>query len=244
MTRPILITLIFLSLMVSAGCTTAQSNDQLIDESILDEELLNAMELAASIPDPELRLRAYDRGFLLLLIALSQKEADEGDRQGETSVQIAELRDDIHRATLSSDGSTQLQAYDRIVEERFGFAIGTGEWKVDHSADSTGPTDLAYFQRVGEIRGVTSDTPRRTFIIEPVIGYDRNNQQLHTEIESQAPRIRREIDFYFSKRSADRLLGSENRRRVKQDLVALINQFLSSGEVADVAFQQYQIVDF
>ena len=244
MTRLILITLVFVSLMVSAGCATAQNNEQFIDESILDKELLDAMELAASIPDPELRLRAYDRGFLLVLITLSQKEADGRDRDGETSVQIAELTDDIHRAALSSDGETQLQAYDRIVEERFGFAIGTGELNVDNSSDSMKPTELVYFQRVGEIRGVTSDTPRRTFIIEPVIGYDRSNRQLHTELEQLAVRIREEIDFYFSARSADRLLGPENRRRVKQDLVALVNTILASGEVADVAFQQYQIVDF
>jgi flagellar basal body-associated protein FliL len=56
--------------------------------------------------------------------------------------------------------------------------------------------------------------------------------------------IREEIDFYFSERTADELLGPEERRQVKAELETRINRMLRSGEVEDVAFQQYQIVDF
>lgn len=106
------------------------------------------------------------------------------------------------------------------------------------------PPVLTYFQALGEIRGVTIDQPRRTFIVEPVLGYDPDNRQLQTELVQLTIPIREEIDFYFGERSADELLGPENRRRVKEELRTRINTMLRTGEVEDVAFQQYQIVDF
>ncbi len=106
------------------------------------------------------------------------------------------------------------------------------------------PAMLTYYQAIGEIRGVTADQPRRTFIIEPVLGYSQDNRQLQTELVQLTIPIREEIDFYFSERTADDLLGPESRRRVKEDLATRINRMLRSGEVEDVAFQQYQIVDF
>lgn len=106
------------------------------------------------------------------------------------------------------------------------------------------PAMLNYFQAIGEIRGVTADQPRRTFIIEPVLGFNPDNRQLQTELTAMIIPIREEIDFYFAERTADELLGPENRRRVKEELETRINRMLRSGEVEDVAFQQYQIVDF
>ncbi len=106
------------------------------------------------------------------------------------------------------------------------------------------PALLTYFQAIGEIRGVTADTPRRTFIVEPVLGYDENNRQLQSELVNLTIPLREKIDFYFSERTADELLGVEQRQRVKQDLQTMINQMLRNGKVQDVAFQQYQIVNF
>lgn len=251
MIRQTLATLICVYLMVSVGCASAQSNDEFIDDSILGAELLEALELAASQPDPELRLRAYDRGFLLVMITLAQEHPEVRSGDDKASVQIAELTDDIHQAALSSGPESQLRAYDRIIEYRFGFAVNNGEAMPESSSESVSPdlsterpATLTYFQAIGEIRGVTSDRPRRTFVVEPVLGFDPENRQLQAELTQMMIPIREEIDFYFSSRTADHLLDAASRRQVKEELEARINSMLRTGEVQDVAFQTYQIVDF
>lgn len=103
---------------------------------------------------------------------------------------------------------------------------------------------LTWYSNIEEIRGSTADQPRQTFIVQPYIGYQPGQQMVENELINRKVQIREIIAIYFSSRTADELLGAENRERVKQELKRRINDIMSSGQVADIAFDRYQIVEF
>jgi flagellar FliL protein len=103
---------------------------------------------------------------------------------------------------------------------------------------------LSWYSNISEIRGSTADQPRQTFIVAPHIGYRPGQQQVENELINRKIQIREIMAVYFSSRTADELLGAENRERVKQELKRRINDIMTSGQVADIAFDRYQIVEF
>jgi len=103
---------------------------------------------------------------------------------------------------------------------------------------------LQWYSNIEEIRGSTADQPRQTFIVQPYIGYQPGAQAVENELISRKVQIREIIAVYFSSHSADQLLGADNRERVKLELKRRINDIMSSGQIADLAFDRYQIVEF
>lgn len=103
---------------------------------------------------------------------------------------------------------------------------------------------LTWYSNIDEVRGNTADEVRKTFIVKPYIGYEPGNQPVQNELIQRKVQVREIIAVYFSSRTADELQGAENRARVKQDLKRRINDLMSSGQIKDIAFDRYQIVEF
>ena len=107
---------------------------------------------------------------------------------------------------------------------------------------------LSWFSQMGDIRGRTSDVPRRTFIVNAHIGYAPNDEAVAQELIDRQVQIKEEIAIYFSERTADELEGAENRRRAKDELQQQINRMMSSGRdgmaIREVAFDRNEIIEF
>lgn len=106
------------------------------------------------------------------------------------------------------------------------------------------PPILSWWEEIGEIRGSTADEPRKTFIVEPYVGYEQDNAAIRTELNSRRIQIREQIALYFSSKTSDELVGVEGRQRAKQELETRINEMMRRGKVEEVAFGRYEIIDF
>ncbi len=106
------------------------------------------------------------------------------------------------------------------------------------------PPMLEWYSGIEEVRGQTGDQVRKTFIVEPYLGYDGENNRLESELIQRRILLKEEVALYFSNKTEDELVGQENRERVKEELRRRINEMLSNGQVETVAFNQYSIVDF
>ncbi len=106
------------------------------------------------------------------------------------------------------------------------------------------PPVLSYWEEIGEIRGSTADDPRKTFIVEPFLGHEPDNNAVRAELNDRRIQIREEIALYFSSKTSDNLTGVEGRQRAKEELETRINEMMSRGKTQDVAFGRYEIIDF
>lgn len=102
---------------------------------------------------------------------------------------------------------------------------------------------LEWYSQIGEVRGITADEVRRTFIVGVHIGYEPEDEAALQELISRDVQITEAITEYFSARTTDELQGIENRRRAKQELLAEINRIMTQ-EVRDVAFERYEFLEF
>ncbi|MFP4065959.1 MAG: flagellar basal body-associated FliL family protein [Spirochaetaceae bacterium] len=106
------------------------------------------------------------------------------------------------------------------------------------------PPMLEWYSQIGEVRGQTNDEVRKTFIVEPWLGYEGENNQLQSELIQREPMLKDEVRQYFSNKTEDDLVGPENLNRVKEELRRRLNDILSTGRIETVVFDQYTVVDF
>ena len=103
---------------------------------------------------------------------------------------------------------------------------------------------LTWSEQVGELRGSTADSQRTTYIVEPFLGYDGENNALVNEL------ILRRIQFvgifndYFGRKTVAELQGPEDKIRVEQELLDTINRMLRDGQVQDIVWGSYQFLPF
>ena len=102
---------------------------------------------------------------------------------------------------------------------------------------------LSWFSQIGDIRGTTADAVRQTYIVNPHIGYDPDNEAVLPELIQREIQINEAIAIYFSSRTVDQLEGVENRQRVKRELREEINRIMTNN-VRDVAFDRYEFIEF
>lgn len=103
---------------------------------------------------------------------------------------------------------------------------------------------LEWFQQIGELRGSTDDEVRTTFIVEPFLGYNGDNEQLTTELIQRRIQLVGIFQDYFRARTTDELQGSANQLKVKQELMDMINRILRNGQIRDIVFGNYQFLPF
>ena len=102
---------------------------------------------------------------------------------------------------------------------------------------------LSWFSQIGEIRGVTADEVRRTFLVSVHIGYEPESEATQQELISREVQITEAIAVYFSGKTVAELQGNENRQRAKQELREEINRIMTN-DVRDVAFGRYEFLEF
>jgi flagellar FliL protein len=107
---------------------------------------------------------------------------------------------------------------------------------------------LSWYSQLGSIRGQTRDEPAKTFIVNAFIGFEQNDEATGQELIDRNVQIKEEIAFYFAERTSDELEGPDNRRIVKQELKERLNRIMSTRQgrepIREVAFDQYEIIDF
>ncbi|MFP4373544.1 MAG: flagellar basal body-associated FliL family protein [Spirochaetaceae bacterium] len=106
------------------------------------------------------------------------------------------------------------------------------------------PPLLDWYSQIGEVRGQTDDEVRKTFIIEPWLGYDGENKQLQNELVQRRILLKEEVELYFSSKTEDDIVGSEERELVKEELRRRLNELITTGQIETVAFNRYTVVDF
>ncbi|TFH06217.1 MAG: hypothetical protein E4H09_00720 [Spirochaetales bacterium] len=131
-----------------------------------------------------------------------------------------------------------------VITVNFLSAGNVGQTRVPTSQDYRTDLPILTYYPIEELRGVTADEVRTTFIVEPYLGYDPENTGLTTElIQRDIQLIGVFIDYFGSKTTAD-LERSENRRRVQQELIDLMNRILREGQIEDLVFKSYQFLPF
>lgn len=103
---------------------------------------------------------------------------------------------------------------------------------------------LTWFESVGELRGSTNDTQRTTYIVEPFLGYDGENNALVNELILRKIQLVGIFNDYFGSLSAAELQGPANQQRVEIDLLEEINRTLREGRVQDIVWGSYQFLPF
>jgi flagellar FliL protein len=103
---------------------------------------------------------------------------------------------------------------------------------------------LEWFQQIGELRGSTADEVRTTFIVEPFLGYDGENEALTTELIQRRIQLIGIFNDYFGSHTTDELEGQANKTRARQQLQDQINRMLRSGRIRDIVFGNYQFLPF
>jgi len=101
-----------------------------------------------------------------------------------------------------------------------------------------------WFEQIGELRGSTADEVRTTFIVEPFLGYDGENESLTTELIQRRIQLIGIFNDYFGSRTTDELEGPANKIRVEQELQDNINRIIRSGRIEDIVFGSYQFLPF
>ena len=102
----------------------------------------------------------------------------------------------------------------------------------------------SWFEQIGELRGSTGDEVRTTYIVEPFLGYDGNNESLITELIDRRIQLIGIFNDYFGSRTVDELQGQNNKVKVEQELKDQINRIMRSGRVDEIVFGSYQFLPF
>jgi flagellar FliL protein len=102
---------------------------------------------------------------------------------------------------------------------------------------------LAWYNNIDEIRTRTADDSPHTVIAKVSLGYERENKVVQTELVSRTPRLRALIRSFFSGKTAQELRPG-NEEELKAELKQKINQVMKNGEVQEVIFLDFNVVEF
>lgn len=102
--------------------------------------------------------------------------------------------------------------------------------------------DLSWYSAIGEIRGRTADENPATFIVEVQLGYHEEDRTLYNEIVAQTPRITHEIRRFFAEKTL-RELTQTDEEALLDDIQARLNRGLSDGQIQDVIFTSFNVLE-
>lgn len=102
----------------------------------------------------------------------------------------------------------------------------------------------AWFEQVGELRGSTADQQRTTYIVEPFLGYNGENNALVNELIQRKIQLVGIFNDYFGARTVDELQGPARQQAVELELLEQINRTLRDGRVEDIVWGSYQFLPF
>ena len=102
---------------------------------------------------------------------------------------------------------------------------------------------LAWYDNIPEIRTRTSDENSVTVIVKVNLGYEMENKVVQTELIARTPRIQDQIRQFFAQKKASQLTP-RNEEELKTELKELVNRIMSDGQIKDVIFLDFNIMEF
>jgi flagellar FliL protein len=108
---------------------------------------------------------------------------------------------------------------------------------------SSKPEELSWYQNIEEIRGRTADRNPVTVIASVALGYEKENKVIQTELISRTPRLRDMIRSFFSQKTAAEL-QPQYEEELKVELKEKINSILTQGQIREVIFLEFNVVEF
>ena len=105
------------------------------------------------------------------------------------------------------------------------------------------PPVLAWYNNIGEIQGRTADENPTTVIVDVSLGYSEGDKALQAELISRTPRMRDLIRQFFGTKTSKEL-RPVNEDVIKEELRTKINTILKHGQVQEVIFQNFNVVEF
>lgn len=78
---------------------------------------------------------------------------------------------------------------------------------------------------------------RKYLRVELSVGYDKENSKLEEELNSNIVVVRDTIIFYFKSKDAEFVNNIDNKEKIKEDLVEIINKELQKGKIEDIRFK-------
>ena len=118
-----------------------------------------------------------------------------------------------------------------------------GQNRTDVTEDYAENLPIYAYYQLPELRGVTADEVRNTYVVELQIGYDADDEATNNEILLRRVQITDQILLWFSSQQAAYLLNSQNRVEIQSKLKALINQ-LMTRDIREVRFTNFQVLNF
>jgi flagellar FliL protein len=122
-------------------------------------------------------------------------------------------------------------------------AGGPGQARTDITEDYQQDLPVYSYYALDELRGITSDEVRRTFVVEVQIGYDEGDDVTLNEILKRKVPMTDILLGWFSDQRAAYLLNNTNREEIRNKIKALLNRILTR-DIREVRFTKFQVLDF
>lgn len=118
-----------------------------------------------------------------------------------------------------------------------------GRTRTDITEDYIENLPIFDFFELDEMRGVTNDEVRNTFVVQIQLGYNQGDAQIVNEIIQRRVQIVDQVLLWFSSQSASYLINANNREEIRSRIRALINQIMTR-DIREVRFTNFQILNF
>jgi flagellar FliL protein len=96
---------------------------------------------------------------------------------------------------------------------------------------------------IPEIRGRTADDTAHTVIVNPKLGYEKDNKNIQSELIARKEQIIDIMRRYFSSRKASEL-SPQHEPEIKEELKERVNGIMSSKGIEQIVFLQFNVIEF
>lgn len=100
----------------------------------------------------------------------------------------------------------------------------------------------SYSSTLPEFRTRTVDKPPATVAVQILIGFDKGNKQVETELSDRKEQLRDFLRNYFAVKKAAEL-GPGQERRIKEELREKLNDMMKSKGIRDILFAKFDVIE-
>ncbi|MGC9312309.1 MAG: flagellar basal body-associated FliL family protein [Sediminispirochaetaceae bacterium] len=111
------------------------------------------------------------------------------------------------------------------------------------SPEYAGEVEILSWYDVPEIRTRTSDDNPYTVIVDPKLGYEKENKKIQTELIARREQIIDMMRRYFSEKTFSELTP-QYEPQIKDELEQRINQIMTGKGIEDIVFLQFNVIEF
>jgi len=111
------------------------------------------------------------------------------------------------------------------------------------SQEYEGTLQILSWYDVPEIRTRTSDENAYTVLVDPKIGYAKDDKKIQTELIARREQIIDMMRRYFAEKTAAEL-APQYEPEIKADLEQNINRIMEGKGIEDIVFLQFNVIEF